>query len=126
MFKTLLQNNCSSISNFKINVIKKSIKLEMRLFKSESILLIFNNNKIINVVNMNFNKLELDVSYSKTCEIKKLIVNFHSILLSTRYNVFKNFKTLSFNLIILFQIKNSLASSLNIRTLNLIMKIIKV
>ena len=81
----------------------------MKLFKSESILLIFNNNEIINVVNMNFNELELDVSHLKIYEIKKLIVNFHLTLLSTRCNVFKNFKTLFFNLIIL----NSLANPLN-------------
>ena len=82
MFKTLLQNNYSNILNFKINVIKKSIKLETRLFKFESTLLIFNNNEIINVININFNELELDVSYSKIYEIKKLIVNSHLISLS--------------------------------------------
>ena len=126
MFKTLLQNNCSNISNFKINVIKKSIKSETRLFKFESTLLIFNNNEIINVVNTNFNEFELDVFYSKTCEIKKLIVNFYLIFLLIRCNAFKSFKALFFNLIILFQIKNSLANSLNIRILNFIMKIVKV
>ena len=82
MFKTLLQNNYSNTLNFKINVIKKSIKFETRLFKSESTSLIFNNNKIINVINTNFNELELDVFYSKIYEIKKLIVNSHLILLS--------------------------------------------
>ena len=78
----LLQNNCSSISDFKINVIRKLIKLEIRLFKFESTLLIFNNNEIINVVNTNFNELELDIFHSKIYEIKKLIVNFHLIFLS--------------------------------------------
>ena len=102
MFKILLQNNCSSILDFKINIIKKSIRFEIRLFKLESILLIFNNNEIINVININFNKLELDVFYSKTCEIKELIINFHLILLSIRCNVFKGFKTLSLNLTIFF------------------------
>ena len=126
MFKTLLQNNCSSISNFKINAIKKSIKFETKLFKSESISLIFNNNKIINVINMNFNELELDVFHLKIYKIKKLIVNSHLIFLSIRYNVFKNFKTLSLNLIILFQFKNSFASLLNIRILNSIMIIVKI
>ena len=126
MFKTLLQNNYSSTSDFKINIIKKSIKFETRLFKLESILLIFNNNEIINIVNTNFNKLKLDVSHSKIYEIKKLIINFYSISLSTRYNVFKNFKTLLLNLIILFQIKNSFANFLNIRILNFIMRIVKV
>ena len=102
MFKTLLQNNCSSISNFKINVIRKLIRFEIRLFKFESILLIFNNNEIINVININFNKLELDVSHLKICEIKKLIINFYSILLSTRCNALKSFKISFFNLIIFF------------------------
>ena len=126
MFKILLQNNCSSISNFKINAIKKSIKFETRLFKFESISLIFNNNETINVVNINFNKLEFDVFHSKTCEIKELIVNLYLILLSIRCNVFKNFKILSLNLIIFFQFKNSFASFLNIRILNLIMIIVKI
>ena len=126
MFKTLLQNNCSNISNFKINAIKKSIKFETKLFKFESISLIFNNNKIINVVNINFNELELDVFYSKTYEIKKLIVNFHLIFLSTRCNAFKDFKTLSLNLMIFFQFKNPFANSLNIRILNFIMIIVKI
>ena len=126
MFKALLQNNCSNTLNFKINAIRKSIKFETRLFKFESISLIFNNNEIINVVNTNFNELELDVFHSKICEIKKLTVNPHLILLLIRYNVFKSFKTLSFNLIILFQIKNSLANLLNTRILNLIIKIVKV
>ena len=126
MFKTLLQNNCSSISDFKINVIRKSIKFETRLFKLESTSLIFNNNKIINVVNTNFNELELDVFHLKIYEIKELIVNFYLIFLSTRCNVFKSFKTLSFNLIILFQIKNLFANLLNTRILNLIMKIVKI
>ena len=126
MFKTLLQNNCSSTLNFKINAIRKSIRLETRLFKFESTLLIFNNNKIISVVNINFNELELDVFHSKICEIKKLIVNFYLISLSTRCNAFKSFKTLFLNLIIFFQIKNSLASLLNIRILNPIMRIVKV
>ena len=126
MFKTLLQNNCSSILDFKINVIKKSIRLEKRLFKFELILLIFNNNEIISVININFNKLELDVFYSKIYEIKKLIVNFYLIFLSTRYNVFKGFKTLPLNLIIFFQIKNLFASFLNIRILNFMMRIVKI
>ena len=126
MFKMLLQNNCSSILNFKINAIKKSIRFETRLFKFESTLLIFNNNEIINVENINFNELELDVSYLKIYEIKKLIVNSYSILLSIRYNVFKSFKALLLNLIILFQIKNLFASFLNIRTLNFMMRIVKV
>ena len=126
MFKILLQNNCSSTLNFKINAIKKLIKFETRLFKFESTLLIFNNNEIISVININFNELELDVFHSKIYEIKKLIINFHLIFLSTRCNVFKNFKTLSLNLIIFFQIKNSLASFLNIRILNFIMRIVKV
>ena len=126
MFKTLLQNNCSIILNFKTNVIKKSIKFEMRLFKPESTLLIFNNNKIINVININFNELELDVSHSKIYEIKKLIVNFHLIFLSILYKVFKGFKTSFFNSMILFQFKNSLASFLNIRILNFIIRIVKV
>ena len=82
MFKTSLLNNYSIISNFKTNVIRKSIKLEIRLFKFESISLIFNNNEIINVININFNVLEPDVLYLKTCEIKKLIVNFYLIFLS--------------------------------------------
>ena len=126
MFKALLQNNCSIILNFKINVIRKLIKFEIRLFKFESTLLIFNNNEIINVINTNFNELELDVFYLKTYEIKKLIVNFYLIFLSTLYNALKNFKTLFFNSMILFQFKNSLASFLNIRILNFIMKIVKV
>ena len=98
----------------------------MRLFKFELTLLIFNNNEIINVVNTNFNKLELDVSHLKTYEIKKLIINFHLTFLSILYNAFKNFKTSFFNSIIFFQFKNSIASSLNIRILNLIMKIVKI
>ena len=126
MFKTSLQNNCSIILNFIINVIKKSIKFEIKLFKFELILLIFNNNEIINVVNINFNVLELDVLSLKICEIKKLIVNSYLILLSTRYNVFKNFKISPLNLIISFQFINSFASSLNIRILIFIIKIVKV
>ena len=126
MFKTLLQNNCSIISDFKINVIKKSIKFEIRLFKPESTLLIFNNNKIINVININFNVLKLDVSHLKIYEIKKLIVNSHLILLSTRYDVFKSFKASLLKSMIFFQLKNSIASFLNIRILNFIMKIVKV
>ena len=126
MFKALLQNNCSSTLDFKINAIRKSIRLETRLFKSESISLIFNNNEIINIVNTNFNELELDVFYSKIYKIKKLIINFHLIFLSTQCNVFKGFKALLFNLIILFQIKNPFANLLNIRILNLIIKIVKV
>ena len=114
MFKTLLQNNCSNTSDFKINVIKKSIKFEMRLFKPESTSLIFNNNKIINVVNTNFNVLEPDVSHLKIYEIKKLIVNSHLIFLSIRYNVFKSFKTSPLKSIIFFQFMISLANSLNI------------
>ena len=102
MFKTLLQNNCSIISDFKINVIKKSIKLEMRLFKFESTLLIFNNNEIINVMNTNFSELEFDVFYSKIYEIKELIVNFYLILLSILYNAFKGFKASSLNSMIFF------------------------
>ena len=89
MFKTLLQNNYLSIFNFKINLIKKSIKFEMklikfkmRLFKIELTLLIFNNNEIINVINTNFNMFKLNVLDSKTCEIKKLIDNPYLILLS--------------------------------------------
>ena len=77
-------------------------------------------------MNINFNELKLDVFYLKTYEIKKLIVNSHLILLLIRYNVFKSFKTLLFNLIIFFQIKNSLANFLNIRILNFIMKIVKI
>ena len=126
MFKTLLQNNCSIISNFKINAIKKSIKFEIKLFKFESISLIFNNNEIINIININFNELELDVFYSKICEIKELIVNSYLILLLTRYNVFKGFKTSSLNSTILFQFKNSFANPLNIRILNFIIKIVKI
>ena len=126
MFKMLLQNNYSSTLNFKINAIRKSIRFETRLFKFESILLIFNNNEIINVVNINFNKLEFNVFHSKICEIKELIVNFHSIFLSIRCNALKNFKALPLNLIIFFLIKNSLASFLNTRILNFIMKIVKV
>ena len=102
MFKTLLQNNYSNISNFKINAIKKPIKFEMRLFKSELTSLIFNNNEIINVINTNFNEFELDVFYSKIYEIKKLIINFHLIFLSIRYNVFKSFKISSLNSMIFF------------------------
>ena len=126
MFKTLLQNNYSSTLNFKINVIKKLIKFETRLFKLESTSLIFNNNEIINVININFNELELDVSHSKIYEIKKLIVNSYLIFLSTRYNVFKSFKILFLNLMIFFQFKNSFASFLNIRILNFMIIIIKV
>ena len=98
----------------------------MRLFKPESISLIFNNNEIINVVNINFNVLELDIFHSKTYEIKKLIVNSHLISLSIRYNVFKNFKTSPFKSMISFQFMISLASLLNIRILNFIMKIVKI
>ena len=126
MFKTLLQNNCSIILNFIINVIKKLIKFEMKLFKFESTLLIFNNNKIINIVNTNFSELEFDVFYSKICEIKKLIVNSYLTLLSTLYNAFKSFKTSRFNSMILFQFKNSFASFFNIRILNSIMRIVKI
>ena len=104
MFKTLLQNNYLSIFNFKINLIKKSIKLEiksikfeMKLFKIESTSLIFNNNEIISVVNTNFNAFKFNVFDSKICDIKKLTVNFYLISLSTRYNVFEIFKTLFFN-----------------------------
>ena len=99
MFKTLRQNNYLSIFNFKINLIRKSIKFEIKsikfeikLFKIELTSLIFNNNEIINVVNINFNMLKFNVLDSKTCDIKKLIVNLHSIFLSIRYNVFKIFK----------------------------------
>ena len=126
MFKTLLQNNYSIILNFKTNVIKKLIKFEIKLFKLESRLLIFNNNKIINVVNINFNELELDVFYLKIYEIKKLIVNFCLIFLSILYNALKDFKISLFNSIILFQFKNFFISFLNIRILNLIMKIVKI
>ena len=126
MFKALLQNNCSNTLSFKINVIKKSIKFEMRLFKFESTSLIFNNNEIINIVNTNFNILEFDVSHSKICEIKKLIVNPYLISLSTRYNAFKSFKTSSFKSIIFFQFMISLASFLNTRILNLTIKIVKI
>ena len=83
MFKMLLQNNYSITLNFKTNAIKKSIKFEIRLFKFESTLLIFNNNEIINVINTNFNVLEFDVFYSKIYEIKELIINPHLISLST-------------------------------------------
>ena len=75
----------------------KSIKLEMRLFKIELTLSIFNNNEIINVVNTNFNVLKLNVLDSKIYEIKKLIVNFYLILLSIRYNVFEIFKASPLN-----------------------------
>ena len=88
MFKTLRQNNYLNTFNFKINSIKKSIKpelksikFEMRLFKIESTSLTFNNNEIINVIRTNFNVLKLNVFNSKTYDIKKLIVNFHSISL---------------------------------------------
>ena len=97
-----MQNNYSIILNFKINVIKKSIKFEIRLFNFELILLIFNNNEIINVININFNELELDVFHLKIYKIKKLIVNFHLIFLSILYNVFKGFKVSFFNLMIFF------------------------
>ena len=120
MFKTLLLNNYSIILNFKINAIKKSIKFEIKLFKFELISLTFNNNEIINVININFNVLELDVSHSKICEIKKLIINFHLISLSTRCNAFKSFKISFFKSIIFFQFIISFANSLNIRILNLI------
>ena len=119
-----------SISKFKANSIKKSIKFEiksikfeMRLFKFESTLLIFNNNKIINVINTNFNVLKLNVLDSKICEIKKLIVNSHLISLFIRYNVFK---ISSFNSIIFFQIVNSFASFLNIQIAIFIMRIVKI
>ena len=89
MFKTLLQNNYFNTFNFKTNLIRKlikfeikSIKLEMRLFKIELTSLIFNNNEIINVVNINFNVFKLNVFDSKIYEIKKLIVNFYLIFLS--------------------------------------------
>ena len=126
MFKALLQNNYSNILNFKIDAIRKSIQLEMKLFKFKSISLNFNNNEIINVVNINFNVLELDVFHSKIYEIKKLIVNSHLISLSIRYNVFKDFKTSFFKSIISFQFMISLANSLNIRILNLTIKIVKI
>ena len=126
MFKTLLQNNYSNTLNFKINAIKKSIKFEIKLFKLESISLIFNNNEIINVVNTNFNVLESDISHSKIYEIKKLIVNFYLIFLLTRYNVLKSFKTSFFKSIIFFQLIISFVSFLNIRISNLIMRIIKI
>ena len=102
MFKTLLQNNCSIISDFKINAIKKLIKFEMRLFNFELTLLIFNNNEIINVVNTNFNVLKLDVFHLKIYEIKKLIVNFHLIFLLIRCDAFKSFKASLFKSIIFF------------------------
>ena len=79
----------------------------MRLFKFESILLIFNNNEIINVINTNFNVLKFDVFHSKTCEIKELIVNSHLTPLSTRCNALKGFKASPLKLIA------SLASSSN-------------
>ena len=133
MFKTLLQNNYLSIFNFKINLIKKSIKLEiksikfeMKLFKIESTSLIFNNNEIISVVNTNFNAFKFNVFDSKICDIKKLTVNFYLISLSTRYNVFEIFKTLFFNWIIFLQFMNSLTSFLDIRILIFIIKIVKV
>ena len=104
MFKTLLQNNYLSTFNFKINLTKKLIKFkmklikfEMRLFKNELTSLIFNNNEIFNVINTNFNALKLNVFDSKICDIKKLIVNFHLISLSTRYNAFEIFKISFFN-----------------------------
>ena len=89
MFKTLLQNNYLNIFNFRTSSIRKLIKfeiklikLEMRLFKIELTSLIFNNNEIINIVNINFNALKLNVFDSKICDIKKLIVNPHLISLS--------------------------------------------
>ena len=133
MFKALLQNNYLNIFNFKINSIRKLIKFEMKsikskikLFKIESTSLIFNNNEIINVININFNVLKLNVFNSKTCEIKKLIDNPHLIFLSIRYNVFKIFKISSLNSIISFQFINSFVSFLNIRISILIMKIVKI
>ena len=95
----------------------------MRLFKFESTLLIFNNNEIINVANINFNALKLNVFNIKTYKIKELIVNFYLIPLSTRYNVFKNSP---FNSINLFQFINSFTSFLNIQTLIFIMKIMRI
>ena len=90
MFKTLLQNNYLNIFNFKIDSIRKLIKFEiklikfeMKLFKIESTSLTFNNNKIINVINTNFNALKLNVFNLKIYDIKKLIVNFYLISLST-------------------------------------------
>ena len=133
MFKALLQSNYSNILNFKTNSIKKSIKFEMklikfeiRLFKFEFTSLIFNNNEIINVVNINFNLFKLNVLDSKIYEIKKLIVNSYLISLSIRYNAFKIFKISSLNSIFFFQFINSLASFLNIRISIFIMKIVKV
>ena len=89
MFKTLLQNNYLSIFNFKTNLTKKSIKFEIKsikfeikLFKIELTSSIFNNNKIINVININFNALKLNVLDLKIYDIKKLIVNSHLISLS--------------------------------------------
>ena len=121
MFKTLLQNNYLNIFNFKIILIRKSIKLEMKsikfeikLFKIESTSLMFNNNEIINVININFNVFKFNVLDSKICEIKKLIINLHLIFLSTRYNAFEVFKISLFNSIISFQLINPFANFLNI------------
>ena len=69
----------------------------MKLFEIELTSLIFNNNEIINVVNMNFNALKFNVFDSKIYNIKELIVNFYLIFLSIRYNAFKIFKTSLFN-----------------------------
>ena len=104
MLKTLLQNNYLNTFNFKTNSIRKSIKFEiksikfeMRLFKIESTSLIFNNNEIISVININFNALKLNVFDSKICDIKELIINSHLILLSIYYKVFETSKTFSLN-----------------------------
>ena len=78
----LSQNNHSNISKFKIDLRRKSIKFELML-------LIFNDNKIINIVNTNFNMFKLNALNSKTCEIKNIIDNFHLILFSIRYNALK-------------------------------------
>ena len=133
MFKALLQNNYLNIFNFKINLLRKlikfeikSIKLKMRLFKIELTLLFFNNNEIINVINTNFNMLKLNVLDSKIYKIKKLIVNSHLVSLLTRYNVFEIFKTSPLNSITSFQFINSFVSFLDIRISTFIMRIVKI
>ena len=124
LFKYIQFQNKLNKKSIKFEI--KSIKPEIKLFKIELTLSIFNNNEIINIININFNVLKLNVLDSKIYEIKKLIINLHLISLSTRYNVFEVFKISFFNSITSFQLMNSFASFLNIRISILIMKIIKI
>ena len=115
MSKVLSQNNYLNISKFKIDLKRNSVKFELTL-------LIFNNNEIVKIININFNVLKFNVLNLKIYEIKNVIFNFYLISFLIRYNVFKSS---SLNLIISFQILNLFVSFLNNSISSFIIKIVQ-